>query len=150
MLDFMPRCRKALLPLRCKDEVSRTSVKHCAQTTIPADLIHKRNVPTEKSDEELDRLSSYPCCLPPRQKHHDFHDAPHIGNGRIPLPSVRKAVVDANCIHFVGRTGAVFHMTCPHIYFRRRFDRTPDKIPSVQKGGGDTPPMCRDLLEGPR
>ena len=57
---------------------------------------------------------------------------------------------DANCVHFVGRTGAVFHMTCPHIYFRRRFDRTPDKVPSVQEGDGDTPPMCRGLLEGPR
>ena len=33
-------------------------------------------------------------------KHHDFHDAPHIGNGRIPLPSARKAVVDGNPVHF--------------------------------------------------
>ena len=26
------------------------------------------------------------------------------------------AEVNTNCVHFVGRTGAVFHMTCHHIY----------------------------------
>ena len=48
------------------------------------------------------------------------------------------AEVDANCVHFVGRTGAVCHMTCLHIYFRKRSDKTPDHILSNQEG-------CREV-----
>ncbi len=60
----------------------------------------------------------------------DFHDAPHIGNGRIPLPSARKAVVDGNPVHFgVARAQAARILRCAYKRFdvvlgHQRFEKT--------------------------
>ena len=50
----------------CPEEAARILWRAHRQlllkTTIPADLVDKFKVPTEISNEELGRLSSYPCC----------------------------------------------------------------------------------------
>ena len=45
-------------------------------------------------------LSAYPCRVATWQEHYDLHDAPHIDNGRIPLPSAWEFEVGPICSHF--------------------------------------------------
>ena len=58
-----------------------------------ANFINEGQVSSQKSAQELSRLSTYPCCVLPWQEHYDLHDTPHIDNVRIPLPSARKTEV---------------------------------------------------------